>query len=193
MAKSEEQNENVKLNRDQMQRLVEHVNEQTAAQSANVQSADVPTEPGRRKDPLQLGAERVTQAEYSRNLWVATAVFGTTIQDVRDEAYFAHVASKLKPYDRIEVRTDDGSWFAELLVTETGRNWARTYLLSLHKLTTSDIARTMSIPTLEVVWKGPHLLFCVIRKSDKEILQDKCTSEAQAYAWIRNRETLIGT
>ena len=185
MAKTE--GEEVKLNRDQMQRLVDQANAQKAAMP------DVPQDEKPKAPPVQLSPERIDQAEFRRNLWVATAPFGTTIEQVRDESFFSHVAAKLKPYDHIEVRTDSGEWIAELLVTEAGRNWTRTYLLSHHRLTTSDIARTMSNPTLEVTWKGPHLLFCVIRKSDSAILQDKMPTEEGARAWIRNRESLIGT
>jgi hypothetical protein len=179
-------NEKVQLTRGQMERLVEHAEAQEQAQAAAA--------PVTRADPVrQIDAGRMQAAEFQRHDWVVTAEFGTTIEQVRDEGFFSHVAAKLSAYDHIEVRVDDGTWIAELLVLECGRNWARTYLLSYHSLTTADIARTMSVPKLKIEWKGPHLKFCVIRKSDAMILQDKLPTEEQARSWVAAREAIQTT
>ena len=171
--------EKVQLTRVQMERL----NEQAAVQAA---AEPKPQEP--KKVYRQVDASRIRQAEFLRQDWVCTAEFGTTIDEVRDEGYFAHKASEFKPYDEITVRVDDGTWMAKLMVLECGRNWARTYMMAFYKLTTSDVSRTMSLPKLKVDFKGPHLKFCVIRIADNQILQDKMDSEEQARAWIVNRE-----
>jgi hypothetical protein len=177
-------NEKVQLTRGQMERLVEHATAQEQAQ------ASAPPAEQKELPPRQVDMSRVREAEFLRTDWVCTAEFGTTIEQVRDEGYFAHIAARLHAYDHIEVRVDDGTWLAQLLVLECGRNWARTHLLSFHNLTSSDVARTMSVPKVRIEWKGPHLQFCVIRKSDNQILQDKLSSEEAARAWVAAREAL---
>jgi len=171
---------NKTLTRGQMERLVEHASAQVTAE------AQATTE--KRKEPRTVNASRFREAEFLRHDWVVTAEFGTTIEEVRDEGYFAHVAARLSPYDEITVRVDDGIWMAKLVVLECGRNWARTAMLHFYKLTTTDIARTMSMPKVNIIWKGPHLKFCVIRASDNSIIAQELGTEDAARSWITSHE-----
>lgn len=72
----------------------------------------------------QLPVTGMQQAEFARTVWDATPPAGTTLDDMMDPAYWVHVAAKLKPWDRIEVRAEDGTWYAELVVRMATRTAA---------------------------------------------------------------------
>lgn len=74
-------------------------------------SATMKTEPA-----APLHARAIQPAEVIRNLWNATPPAGTKFDDVFDRGYWVHVASTLRPGDRIEVMPADRKWFATLVV-----------------------------------------------------------------------------
>lgn len=146
--------------------------------------------PDEAKKPIvQINPMRVKLAEVDRQDWVATAEMGTTLEQIIEPSYWAHMASKLKPYDHIEVRVDDGIWLAQLLVKEAGRNWAAVLMLQSYKLETADVAQTRS-SKYKIDWKGPHLKFCVIRLEDGERLQEQMTKR-DAQVWLENYERTV--
>lgn len=146
--------------------------------------------PDEAKKPIvQINPMRVKLAEVDRQDWVATAEMGTTLEQIVEPSYWAHLASRLKPYDHIEVRVDDGIWLAQLLVKEAGRNWAAVLMLQSYKLETADVAQTRS-SKYKIDWKGPHLKFCVIRLEDGERLQEQM-SKRDAQVWLENYERTV--
>lgn len=134
-----------------------------------------------------LTPARVGIAEEKRQDWVADAVEGTTLEDVLEPSYWAHVAADMKPMARIEVRVDTGEWLAELLVINCGKNWAQVHLLQHYGLVT----RAETQPAADkyrVDWKGPHLKFVVVRLADSEVVQKGLASRQAASDWITNFE-----
>jgi hypothetical protein len=91
------------------------------------------------------------------------------------------MASRLQPFDRIEVRLETGEWIMELVVIDNGRNWAR-----VHPLHVYDLQQARFVPaaqdSLEVAFKGPHLKHCVIRSADGEILAKGISTKEDAIA-----------
>ena len=133
-----------------------------------------------------ISPTRVALAEYDRQDWVATAEVGTTKEEVLDPAYWAHLAAKMKPYDKIEVRVDDGEWMMELVVLACDRTWAKVHMLHFYQLAKVE-TKNMSTKH-DPVWKGPHLKWCVIRNSDQTIVQEKLDSREAANVWIKEHE-----
>lgn len=153
------------------------------AQDTVVAAAFVPTP----KREIMISPARMQLAEYQRADWVVTAEEGTTCDDLRNPAYFAHMAEKIKPYDHIEVRIDDNSTLTYLIVLETARNWARVHILSHFSLVDDNAVQGAS-QTNSVEFKGPHHKWSVIRLSDGEKLKTGCASRAEADAWMRDHE-----
>jgi len=119
---------------------------------------------------------RMKSGDFVRTLWVVTAEQGTTKEDIMNPSYWSHVAAQFRPYDRIEVRVDDGVYFAELLILACDRTWAKVKELSFHSLTNSDVSMTQAeeeMAEFEVLWKGPVNKFSVIRKSDSTVIKNK--------------------
>jgi hypothetical protein len=147
----------------------------------------------------QLDGQRFKLAEHERNVHIITTEAGVTRAQILDPAFLAHVAAKLRPYDQIEVRSDDGTIFARLLVLQAERTWATAYVLEWHDLTTKDVALTQSAGAVaagiqlkteeryKVEWKGPHLKGCVVDygSNPPRMVREKEPSKDAAALWLR--------
>jgi len=131
---------------------------------------------------------RMKECEFERTLWVVTAHENTRPEDMLDPEYWTHVSERLRPFDKIEARADDGSWYAEFLVLDVSRRWATVHALRIDHLTTKDVSlsKVMS-DEYTVEWKGPAHKHSVIRKTDGAVLHEGEQTKAGAYQWLSNR------
>lgn len=133
---------------------------------------------------------RMKLAEYERQEWIANAEIGHTVEDCLVPAYWSHMAAQMNPYDHIEVRAEDGSWVADLMVIAVDRSWAKVVLRQKFDLVAVD-----SMPTSElqhkVEWKGPQHRFCVIRVSDSANLKGEFRTKDEATAWMKEHERVV--
>jgi hypothetical protein len=130
----------------------------------------------------QLATNRFHMAEYRRNIFEIVPENGTPFEAVLQEGFWAHVSAKLKPGDRIEVQAEDGSYFAELLVQDAGRLYARVAALRHVQLTAIDVKEDgLKSGEYEVAWKGPALKWCVLRGKDR--LKGGMTKDV-ALSWM---------
>jgi hypothetical protein len=144
-----------------------------------------------KKEARILVPTRMHLAEHVRRDWVVDAEEGTTLDEVLDPQFWAHMAAQMTPFNRVEVRVETGEWVADLIVINCGRNWAQMHLIAQHELQ----KRQESPPSSEkhdVLWKGPHLKFCVLRKYDGQMLQQGFQSRVLAQEWLTNYERSIG-
>jgi hypothetical protein len=140
---------------------------------------------------VTLEPQRMGLAEHRRQDWAVNAAAGTTIDDVLDPQYWAHMAAQMTPYDRVDVLLETGEWLLELLVLGVGRNWAQVRVLHHHELT--KMAETMpAAQKHKVDWKGPQRKYAVIRISDSAIVQDGFGTRGEATAWMDHHEKVTG-
>jgi hypothetical protein len=139
------------------------------------------------KRSLILNPQRRYQAEQARNDWVVNAEAGTTINDVLNPAYWAHVAQDFTDYDHVEVRLETGEWVLELTVIEHDRSWAKMFVRHRY-----DLEEVEPMPAPEarhiVDYKGPQLKHCVIRISDREVIQSGISTKVEAQRWMVDYE-----
>jgi hypothetical protein len=133
-----------------------------------------------------LAPARRTGAEFANNDHRVTVEQGVTMEDVVKPDFWAHVAPKLRPYDEIRLCTDDGMFYARLLVLSVGRNWAKVFTLEVHELTTKDVdmSQAEAFDGYEVKYRGPHCKFSVVRKSDSEVVKEGLGTKSEAHAWL---------
>lgn len=136
----------------------------------------------------QLHANRFKQAEFERTVYLVTVEDGHKYESIFKPEYWAHIAQRLKPMDRIEVYAETGEYFAELMVIDAGRSWAKVTELRYVELT--EATRTEDSPESElsgysIKWMGPHHKFAVVRESDGEKVQTQLASKPAAEAWLR--------
>lgn len=167
----------VRVARQQLERAEAAANATTVTKKAG--EADRPK-------PI-LGVDRLRGAEFERNVHVAVPGPEDTIEDMLDPGYWAHVAPKFKPYDKIEVRAEDGTYYAEFLVLACDRAWAKVHVLSWHLLSSADIALTQAAAassSFEVRFRpGPR--WHVVRKADKQVMFKDGKTRDEAETWVR--------
>lgn len=127
---------------------------------------------------------RLREAEAERHVWMHTPASGITFEDVQKPDYWSHVAAQLRPCARIEVISEDMSWFGELLVLDSDRLWAKVAPLRFVELASREVPPEIAASGYEVAYKGPEKKHVVIRKSDKAIVQEGIARKADAEAWV---------
>lgn len=143
---------------------------------------------------LMLVPNRFGHAEHVRNHWVATVEVGPNGADPSDflkPEYWSLIAKSLQPYDLIEVRADDGSYWGEFLVRQCDRNWAKVHPLREHKFGAEEkVAADQG--DFEVVWKGPHKKWCVIRRNDSSMVHEGEQEKLGAITWLEGYAKQVG-
>lgn len=138
---------------------------------------------------VKLNQSRMKSGEFVRTLYVATVEMGTTREDLMKPEFWSQVSYMFSPYDRIEVRSDDGVFFAEYLVLACERTFAKVKELSFVSLTTKDVAMTQAEKDLELYeykYRGPHRKHSILRKSDGAVMVEEKDTKEQAVAWLHN-------
>lgn len=135
-----------------------------------------------KKESPVLVPGRMKESEFARTLWVVTVEAGVTRNDLTTKEFWAHAAQRLKPYDRIEVRHDEGEFFAEYLVISVGRGYAVVKELDYIELQDTTIEEVQN-NDYEVKFKGPVLKWTVIRKADGERVKEGM-EKGEAYSWL---------
>lgn len=135
---------------------------------------------------MSLKEKNFGPAEFMKVNYCINPELGTMPQDLLKPSYWAHVAFKLKPLDTIEVRAEDGSYYAELLVRDRGRAWAKVVFKPGYPLVFEDIVNvpTMDLDEYEIVWKGPQNKFRVMRKSDNHTMKEGFSDKEAARKWV---------
>ena len=137
----------------------------------------------------QLNPTRMQEAAFTQTIYFAKAHANTRPHDLLDPAYWAHVAAQLKPWSEIKAVADDGSWWAHYIVLEAGRTWARVAMLMTTSLTSADVSASQAaaMTPYDVVYRGEHAKWSVVRKSDKEIIHEGAGTQGSAIDWLTER------
>jgi len=136
-----------------------------------------------KKTALKLPVPRMKSAEYMRQCHRVTPEAGTPYDAVTEPSYWAHVAQKINPYDKIEVVAEDGAWYAELLVLSVDKmaiTVREIVLIDLHGDSTEDAEGDQEQSDYFSKYRGPHLQWCVMRRSDQACVRDKIQTKVQA-------------
>lgn len=152
----------------------------------NAQTPDPAKQPAQALKPMpSLDPTRLLLAEQRRNVWHVYVPPGEHPEQLLPADRWAHLARSLKQGDRIEAESEDGTWLAELLVRDSGSNWAKVHILRAYRLDTAAPERRSTILAgHSVKWGGPRVKYRVIRDSDQKVLRERCTTEGEAYAWL---------
>ena len=135
---------------------------------------------------VKLERNRFHGAEFKRQVWVVDVEQSTQQNDIMNPAFWGNVSNQMGQFDRIEVRCEDGSWLAELLVLESGNNYARVKCLSCIELEDHEVEQTAAPAEVgyEVFYRGTHHKWAVKRLSDNEVIHNGESSRAAAHAWV---------
>lgn len=143
----------------------------------------------------KLQPPRLRAAEFERTIYTATPEHGTVFEDMLKPQYWANVAYKFKPGDRIEITAENGDWFAELMVVAAARLWAKVAVLRYVELAeakltegqaASDLVGLDPVDDYEVKWSGPSVKWRVLRKADNHPLRDGFQTKDEAENWLKD-------
>ncbi len=134
---------------------------------------------------------KLLPAESGVMVWFHDPEPGTPIEALMFPAYWAHVAKQLRPGHRIEALSQDGEWWANLIVRAVGRAEAQVQVLQHEVLGDKEMLASEPDPEFEVKWRGPARKFGVVRKSDGQLVKEDLPTKDDAIRWVsqtlRNR------
>ena len=135
----------------------------------------------------KLERDRFHLQEHIRADRVAIIPKELNPDDIENTAFWANVANQCRPFERIEARAEDGTWIAELVITEVARTFMRVKRLQLYTLTTADVAQTQVNIAIgyEVFWRGQHHKWAIKRLSDEEVVHNGEPTKEAADGWVR--------
>lgn len=128
---------------------------------------------------------QLNKSGFVTNEWVADPESKTPFDAVLEPQFWAHVSAKLRPYDEVIVRAEDGSYYARLLVQDAGRLFAKVAVLEKYDLAAVEVGGADAIPSgYEIKHAGPHAKWRVVRLSDRAPVKDKFETKGQAQQWL---------
>jgi hypothetical protein len=141
-----------------------------------------------KKRDNQLAADRLKLKEHTTVEHTVTVEVGTVVEDLLRPEFWAHVAAGLRPYSEITVRTDDGAWWARVLVMTVSRAFARVKILQHVPLLTSDVDQTQDFQMEghTIKWRGEHLQWAVVRLKDGSVVRENLESKKAARMWLED-------
>lgn len=147
-------------------------------------STAAPQAEERKIEPLMSAS--LQEGEFRRTVYVALVAKGVSLQDALEPKFWAHTAPKLKPYDKIELRAEDGTWYAEVIVMDSSRTWARVKpLVGPVFFTTGDVSESQAAATdFEVIHRGPKK-WSVIDKKNRKVYFEGGALRDDAERWVK--------
>jgi len=104
-----------------------------------------------------------------------------TQADLLRSDFWMHVANRFKPFTRLRVAAEDGSYYAEYIVLSAGRNWASVFEIGFYNLHENAAKAGEATKEFDVLWKGPINKYCIVRLSDNELIQKGIEQKDAAY------------
>jgi len=151
------------------------------------------TQDATKRQPALIPSD-LKQADYNRNRFLAHPPEGTTLEDVLNPAFWAHVSRQFVPGggDIIEVVPADRSFYAELLVVECRKVGLVTNIrlvkLNYVPLVENKPAGKAAKSEYEVVYRGEARKHTVTRTADKEVVSEGHATKQDALNWIDEQE-----
>lgn len=142
----------------------------------------------------QLLPSDLLTAEYARTVHVINVPQGTTIENMLEPDYWAHVAQGMRIGDRIEAHAQNWTWCADFVVTQIDTEkkvWAKVKLLNRYQLVKDDAilpevdaaGKYLEDKEFEIKFRD-KLGWSVIRRKDQIIVFENGKGRDNAVHWI---------
>lgn len=138
-----------------------------------------------KKRPAALTPGRIRPAEAVYRSHFVLVEAGTDRATIFEPTFWAHVAAKLRPLDRLEIMDDEGSWLTMLIVRAVGRQEAVVTELWSANLSGAAAATHVSVE-FEAKWRGHKYKWSAVRLSDKAVMREDMETREEAEAYIRS-------
>jgi len=121
-------------------------------------------------------------AEHAYRRHNLTAPVGTMPEDLENPTFWVNVANRLRPGDEVRVVDDGYQWVSVVFIAFCNGLDVRAKILYGVDLDFEGELPDEVSSNYEVKLRGTHR-FCVIRKSDGEILQENIATKSAAEKW----------
>ncbi len=137
------------------------------------------------KASVMLSPGRRQPFTHRNQIHNITAEENTPFDAVMDPQFYAHIAPNLRMYDEIRVTTDDGAYYARLLVLAVGQTWAKVRKLEFVDLMGSE-SDTPADPMNQyyVKFRGPVLKWSMLRRSDNAVIREGMDTRGEAERYM---------
>lgn len=130
--------------------------------------------------PIIQSRHTLTEVVSSRHSISPEA--GTPFEDVLKPGYYSNIAHKLRPTDIIEVRPEEGSYYAELIVWGAGKSHANVSVVK--HVERPENMTTKIIEGFEVEFRAGPAMYRVIRTSDQKEIKSGFANPDDATDWL---------
>lgn len=140
----------------------------------------------------QLAPSRIELAEQLRTIWSMSPEADTTFEAILLPEYWAHVSAKFRPRDRIEVEPEDGTYYAELIVRDAGKLFAKVEVIRHVKLKEYNVRGDLDMQ-FDIRHAGPNQKWRVVRVADKAVLSSGHETPDAARSWAMQHAKAMST
>ena len=130
-------------------------------------------------------------ADQFHHRWAIKVDGVTAVDDILQPSFWVHNAARLKQFAIIDILPENGSYYAELLVTKvvtTSTGVCIPTLVVLRHVDLSEADSKAPEGTYEVAWQGAVNKHVIIRKADREPIEKGISKKEDAYARVRELE-----
>lgn len=126
---------------------------------------------------MKILPSSIKPAEYVRTVFVIAAKHGQEFEEFKNPEAWAHVASELKIHDKVEIIAEDGTFYAEGIVTGLTKTTVKIHFYQ--HITLSAVVQQSKQSPYDIEFAGRHK-WRIVRKSDEEIIQHGFDSKEAA-------------
>ena len=128
---------------------------------------------------------RFNQAEYERVIWDYLVPEEHEFEMLLNPYYWSHVATKgVRPWNRIEVRDEQGRFFAVLLVIQVGRNFVQVAVI--YHVEIENVVPVEALEGSRYQVKHVSMGKWRILREDGSVLRDGFDGKEPAEAYLRD-------
>ena len=125
----------------------------------------------------KIQQNRFQPTVHYTNVFDMVLEHGTTLDDVRQPEFFAHVARLCKPGDEIKFKTEDFTIWGLAIVLRADAHALTVKVLQYHDLTDKEgviesVSDAAKASDFEIKHRGPVGQHSIIRKSDKTVVRE---------------------
>lgn len=142
-----------------------------------------------KKEDPRIHGDRFQLLEHTNLIHCARVEDNITRDHLLSPEFWSHVSGKITTGDKIVVRNDALTQYAELLVLDSGSGYVKVHILSWHDLVAKASAEQQSVAGAVddylIEFKGNAKLHVVIRKSDGMVIHEGERQKIGAVAWLQ--------
>lgn len=137
---------------------------------------------------------QVQRFEFENTVWSVSVDTGVPFDEILKPEFWANVVNpkNMKIGDKLDVRPNDASWWALLLVRDCGSVWAKVGVIQKVDFDVQTSSGDDSVPGFHVEWQGLGNKHVVIRDKDNVVVAKGFKTKPEAQIAMIEHTKAIG-